>query len=139
MSSMKNKPNGQAVSVCLRCGAIGTHQTCDCKSDIPTIQSLETQIKDRIDFALSHIPSGWQKDQFGYYQPSTKPPLNIPDQPNCSNCGDFGHTTEECTRPNRNEVHMKFGQLLNQAGHIANEERKDIVNSIKEEYYPDLL
>ena len=139
MSNMKNKPHGQTVSVCLKCGAVGTHQTCDCKEEIPSIKSLEAQIQTRIDFALSHVPRGWEKDEFGYFQSSSKPRINFEaDQPNCSNCGNFGHTEDKCTKPSRKEIHLKFGESLHQTGQTANEEREEIVNLIKSEYYPEL-
>ena len=136
---MKNKQHSQNINVCLRCGAVGTHQTSECREDIPSIQSLQNQIQMRIDFALSHVPRGWEKDQFGYYQANSKLPKTIPtDQPNCENCGDYGHTADDCTRPSREEIYNKFGDTLHQTGHSANEEREDIVDWIKSEYYPEV-
>ena len=135
---MKNKQHTQNINVCLRCGAIGTHQTIDCKEEIPSTQFLQAQIHTRIDFALSHVPRGWEKDQFGYYQSNSKTTHTIPEnQPNCANCGDFGHNTEDCKRPSRDEIFLKFGESLNQTGHTANEEREEVVNWIRSEYYSE--
>lgn len=135
---MKNKQHPQNINVCLKCGAVGTHQTTECKEDIPSIEELQEQIQNRIDYALSHVPRGWEIDQFGYYQSSSKNPIKIPEnQPNCANCGTFGHTTDKCKRPNRDEIYLKFGESLHQTGHAANEEREDIVNWIQSEYYSE--
>lgn len=135
--SNKYRHTEPKLTVCLRCGCVGGHSTADCNKEIPSISSLEQQIQQRLNYALSNVPPEWEKDEFGYALPNTNQPA-IPDhQLNCANCGEFGHTANECDKPNKEELLLKFGDSINGKSQASREERENIVNWIKSTYYQD--
>ncbi|OHT10864.1 hypothetical protein TRFO_19759 [Tritrichomonas foetus] len=89
----------------------------------------------RLDFALSQVPPEWKSDEYGFYLPSVNRPPIPEGQPNCANCGEFGHTTDECKKPNRDKINFLFGSSLSNTGAAAQEEREEVISKLKRMYY----
>ena len=132
MEKMNNysRGNKKKYEVCMKCGAINEHSTVDCNSEIPSIDFLENQMNIRLDFVLSQVPQEWQKDEFGYFIPEIES-YHIPDdQPNCINCGEFGHSSDECIKPNKDQIHSILSTKIKDGEPHANDRKKELLESI---------
>ena len=121
-------------SICLRCGKTG-HAIEKCKSEIPSIVSMRNQLEKMEKEALTYSSQiNWEKDELGLYEHADSRCTNVGktwgDGDFCFNCGEFGHTAENCKEPTFDVINSMVAPIAKDSSAKGVEARKKIVDAL---------
>lgn len=121
-AAMFQKQPLPTIQSCPRCGEVG-HDASVCPNQVPSFDSMDQFIEERISMSIQLAPKEWKEDEFGLYLPSTADSSNDTkcwtDGEFCFNCGEFGHSKKDCQKPTSSEISRIFGDSLEQKGNRA--------------------
>jgi hypothetical protein len=93
---------------------------------------MQSEIAHKIAQALTLVPNLWKQDDLGFYLPGPdeSPKLGWGDVGFCFNCGEAGHTTEDCKEPEYEQIAEMFGDSLGKKGNEAKLKRAAVVKKL---------
>lgn len=131
--STKPKQEGEKLQICMRCGMVG-HTTENCKNEIPSNLSLRIQLEKMENESLKYADGSWAEDDLGMHIPVDKRYTDVgktwDDGDFCFNCGEFGHTAEECKEPTYEVIHKMVAPFIKDSSEKGIESKQRIVDAL---------
>ena len=124
----------EKTTICMRCGQLG-HTTEQCKTKISSIELMRKELEELENEAIQYKTSEWKEDDMGLCIPVEKRLIQCDhtwkDGVFCSNCGLFGHTSEECAEPDFDTIDHMFAPYIKDKTNKAIEKKQQIIEALR--------
>ena len=132
--SQKGAQSIEKTSICMRCGQLG-HTTEQCTQQIPSNLLMQKQLQEIENEAIQFKTSEWKEDDMGLFIPVEKRIIQCEhtwkDGDFCTNCGLFGHTSDQCTEPDFETIDHMFAPYIKDKTAKAVEKKQQIIEALK--------